>query len=112
MVWDSSRCQSVCLCVCASTLSNMNYSETSKPIIINFYLEHYWGRGLTALGFGLHRIRTPVSMATYISHRAIMGKIYSSSYVFDWLFFILAVNKENHYISDGFETWQDLTRDL
>ena len=27
-----------------------------------------------ALGFGQERIRTPVSMATYSSHRVIMGK--------------------------------------
>ena len=60
--------------VCASTLSNMNISETSWPIIIKFHLEHHWGGGLTALGFGLDRIRTLVSMATDSSHRVIMGK--------------------------------------
>ena len=57
------------------TLSNMNISETSWPIIIKFYQEHYWGGGLTALGFGPDRIRTLVSMATDSSHRVIMGKI-------------------------------------
>ena len=34
-----------------STLSNMNISETSWPIIIKFHQEHHWGGGLTALGF-------------------------------------------------------------
>ena len=42
----------------ASTLSNMNMSETSLTIVIKFHLEHHWGGGLTALGFGLDRIRT------------------------------------------------------
>ena len=61
-------------CVRASTLSNMNISETSWPIFIKFHLEHNWGRGLTALGFGLDRIRTLVSMATDSSHGVIIGK--------------------------------------
>ena len=34
------------------TLSNMNISETSWPIVIKFHLKHYWGGGLAALGFG------------------------------------------------------------
>ena len=59
----------------ASTLSNMNISETSWPIVIKFHLEHHWGRGLTALGFGLDWIRTLVSLAIDNSHRVIMGKI-------------------------------------
>ena len=36
----------------ASTLSNMNISETSRPITIKFYLKHHWGGGKAALGFG------------------------------------------------------------
>ena len=36
----------------ASTLSNVNISETRWPIIIKFHQEHHWGGGLTALGFG------------------------------------------------------------
>ena len=47
IVWDSSRGPSVR----ASTLSNMNISETSWPIIIKCHQEHHWGGGLTALGF-------------------------------------------------------------
>ena len=62
-------------CVRASTLSNINISETSLLIIIKFHQEHQWGGGLTLLGFGLDRIRTLVSMATDSSHRVIMGKI-------------------------------------
>ena len=65
---------SVSACVCPSTLSNMNISETSWPIIIKFHLEYHWVGGLTALGFGLDRIRTLVSMATDSSHRVVMGK--------------------------------------
>ena len=48
IVWDSSRRRSVR----PSTLSNMNFSETSWQIIIKFHQEHHWGVGLTALGFG------------------------------------------------------------
>ena len=58
-----------------STLSNINISETSWPIIIKFHEEHHWGGGLTVLGFPLAWIRTLVSMATDSSHRVIMGKI-------------------------------------
>ena len=56
-----------------STLSNMNVSEISRPIMIKYHLEHQWGGGLTALDFGLDRIRTLGSIATN-SHRVIMGK--------------------------------------
>ena len=84
----------------------MNISETSRPAKIKFHLGHHWGGGLTALGFGLDRIRTLVSMATDISHRVIQwGKScdHSSSFIFDWLFFILAGNKDNHNILDEFK---------
>ena len=37
---------------------------------------------------------------------------HSSSFIFDWNFLILAVNKDNHKFSDGFEIQQDPTRDL
>ena len=69
-----------------STLSNMNISETSKPITITFYLKHHWGGvagggGKAALGFGADQIRTLVSMATDSSHRVIMGKRASSRFL-------------------------------
>ena len=54
----ASICASVREFVRASTLSNMNMSETSWTMVIKFHLEHHWGGGLTALGFGLDRIRT------------------------------------------------------
>ena len=57
----------------ASTLSNINISETSRPIIIKFHQEHHWGGGLTVLCFGLDRSEL-VSMATDSSHRVIIGK--------------------------------------
>ena len=118
IVWDSSRrpCMraSVRACVRPSTISNINISETSWPIIIKFQQKHHWGGGLTALGFRLDRIRTLVSMAADSSHRVIIGKScdHSSSFIFDLFFFILAGNKDNHKISKGFEIRQDPTRDL
>ena len=75
IVWDTSRRPSVRPSVRRSTLSNINISETSWPIIIKFHQKHHWGGGLTALGFRLDRNRTLVSMATDSSHRVIMGKI-------------------------------------
>ena len=52
----------------AFTLSNINISETSRLIIIEFDLEHHWGGELAALCFGPVGIRTAVSMATDSSH--------------------------------------------
>ena len=57
------------------THSDVNISETSRSIIIKIHLENHWGRGLAALGVEPDRIRTLVSMATYSSHRVIMGKL-------------------------------------
>ena len=65
----------------ASTFSNMNISETSRPIAIKFYLKQHWGRGKAALGFWPDRIGTLVSMATDSSHRVIMGKTASSRFL-------------------------------
>ena len=59
----------------ASTISNMNISETSNQIL------HHWGGGKAALGFGADQIRTLVSMATDSSHRVIMGKRASSRFL-------------------------------
>ena len=84
----------------------MNISETSWPTKIKFHLEHHWGGGLTAISFGLDRIRTLVSMATDSSHRVLIcGKScdHSSSLIFDWFFFILAGIKDYYEILDGFE---------
>ena len=49
--------------------------QTSRLMEIKFHLEHHWGGGKAALGFGPDRIRTLVSMATDSSHMVIMGKI-------------------------------------
>ena len=70
IVYQSSRR----LCVCLSTLLNINISETSGPIATKFYLKHNWGEGKAALGFEQDRIGTLVFMATDSSHRVIMGK--------------------------------------
>ena len=61
-------------CVRASKRSNINISETSLQIVIKFHLEHHSGGRLTALGFGLDRVKILVSMAKDCSHRVIMGK--------------------------------------
>ena len=68
-------------CVRASKLSNMNISETSRPITIKCYLKHHWGGGKAALCFGADQIRTLVSMATDSSHRVIMEKRASSRFL-------------------------------
>ena len=52
IVWDSSRRLSIRVCVRPSSLSNINISETSWPIIIKFHQEHHWGGGSTVVGFG------------------------------------------------------------
>ena len=47
-------------CVCASvrplTLSNINISTTSGPIVTRFYLKHHWGGGKAAIIFVLGQI--------------------------------------------------------
>ena len=68
-------------CVRASTHSNMNISETSRPITIKFYLKYHWDGGKAALCFGADQIRTLVSMATVNFHRVIMGKRASSRFL-------------------------------
>ena len=77
IVYQSSRrlCVCHCLAVCLWTFSNSNICATSGPIITKFYLNHHWGGGKAALGFGPDRIGTLVSMATDSSHRVIMGKM-------------------------------------
>ena len=67
IVYQSSRHLAVCLW----TFSNLNISATSGPT--KFYLNHHWGGGKAALGFGPDQ--TLVSMATDSSHRVIMGKM-------------------------------------
>ena len=64
-----------------STFSNMNISETSRPIAIKFNLKHHWGRGKASVAFDPDQIRTLVSMATDSSHRVIMGKTASSRFL-------------------------------
>ena len=68
-------------CVRPLTLSNMNISAASTPIEMKFYLKHHWGWGKASVGFDLDWIRTLVSMATYSSHRVIMGKTASSRFL-------------------------------
>ena len=55
-----------------------------------------------------------MNVATDISHRVIMGKPcdHSSSFIFDWFFFILGSNEDIHKISNGFEIGQCPTKNL
>ena len=55
-----------------SHFSNIDISETSGPMTIKFYPKHHWGGEKPALGFGPHRIRTLVSMATDNYYMVIM----------------------------------------
>ena len=91
----------------------MNFSETSRPIAIKFYLKHHWGGGKTSVGFDRDRIKTLVSMATDSSHRVIMEKrrrhVFSNA--FDRILFILAGNDDMHESLDEFEIWPDSTTD-
>ena len=59
----------------------MNISETGWPIALKFYMNHHWGRGKAALGFGADQIKSLVSMATDSSNRVIMGKRASSRFL-------------------------------
>ena len=65
----------MCLAVCLLTFLNSNISATRGLIVTKFNLNHHWGGGKAALGFGPDRIGTLVSMATDSSHRVIMGKM-------------------------------------
>ena len=77
----SRRCRCCHCSRCCQPFSNMNISEASRPIAIKFYLKHHWGGGKAAWGFGADQLRTLVSMATDSSHRVIMGKTVSSSFL-------------------------------
>ena len=71
-------------------LSNLNLSETSRPIAIKFNLQpHLVGK--VALGFGQDRIRGLVSIATDSSYRVIMeNAVYTlaSSFLFGFSSFL------------------------
>ena len=79
------------------TLSNTNIPKTSGPVTIKFYLKHYWGGEKAALGFEPDRIRTPVFMATYSSHRGF------SSVFFNHILLILSGNNVMHESTKEFE---------
>ena len=66
--------------MCPFTLSDMNISETSWPIIIKFHLKHHWGGGLAALGFGSDRIRTldECNIETFLSPVKALDKFNSN----------------------------------
>ena len=75
ILYQSSSRLCVYLCVCLSTLLNINISETGGLIATKFYPKHYWDRGKASLCFWPDRIGTLVSMATDSYHRVIIGKI-------------------------------------
>ena len=65
-------------------------------------------------GFNFRKIPSLTSELAAIERQKINELCcdHSSSFIFDWIFFILAGNKETYNISDGFEIQQDPTRDL
>ena len=65
---------SVRACVRALTYLKLNISETSWLISNTFYLMQHRGGEKILLRFGADRIRPLVSMATYSSHRVLMGE--------------------------------------
>ena len=91
----------------------MNISAIGRSNSTKFYLKHHLGGGKAALGFGPDRIGTLVSMAMNSSYRVMMGKMFehSKAFVFDRIFFILAGNKDIHYISNKFKIRPDRTND-
>ena len=97
----------------SSTISNMNISATSGPIIMKFYQKHHWDGGKAVLGFGPDWIKTLVSLATDSSHRVIMEKrcCHFFSAVFHPILFILAGNDDMHGSLDKFEIQPDRTKD-
>ena len=98
-------------CVRVSSRPHFQTGISLRPAglsMIKFHLEHHWGGRLAALSFEPDRIRALVSMGTDSSHRVI---ITTSAFIFDWFFFILAGNEDNHKRSDGFEIRQDQTSD-
>ena len=74
-VEPASMLASVRPCVRALTLSNIDISATSGPIVTRLYLKHHWGGGKASLCFRPDQIGTLLSMATDSSHRDKMGKI-------------------------------------
>ena len=62
-------------------------------MLIKFYLNHPWGRGVVASCFEEDRIRPLVSMVTDTFHRVILGFFYP-------ILFIIAGNEDIHKILD------------
>ena len=56
------------------TISKMNISEASRPILMKFDVNHQWVGGLIVSGFRADCITIVVSMATDSSHIRAMGK--------------------------------------
>ena len=56
----------------SSTISKINISEASGPILIKFDMNNHWVGGLIALGFGADCIKIVVSIATDSSQRLTM----------------------------------------
>ena len=68
----------VCLAVCVSVnIFKVEYLR-NQWANRNEILNHHWGGGKAALGFGLDGIGTLMSMAMDSSHRVIMGEMLSA----------------------------------
>ena len=68
IVYQSSLHLCVCQSVCVSVnIFKLEYLRNQWANRNKFYLNHHWGGGKAALGFGPDRIGTLVSMATIAS---------------------------------------------
>ena len=95
--------------------SNMNTSEASRPIAINFYLKHHWGEGKERL----HGVLVQISLELWFpwQHIAPIELLWEKrrhhvfSKVYDRILFILSSNDDMHEGLDEFEIWPDSTTD-
>ena len=97
LVWN---CASIYQCMCVSTHSDINISETIGSIAIKFYLTHNCGGWL---GLGCNRFSDRLDKNSgYHGHRWLPltynGAIccgHSTTFIFDWIFFILTGSEDN-----------------
>ena len=82
-----------------------NICETVWPKLIKIdHAKSHCGGENFCLGFGRNRIKTLVSMATDIMEKC--HNNHDSSFIFGWICFIVAGNKDRHEISDKFDIGQ------
>ena len=87
------------------TLSNMNMSKISWPVLIKFYMYYRCSGGKAALCIGADWTTTAVVMASKSSYWLIMEKMVCPPFLshFDAIFANLACIQDRRKISDEFE---------